>query len=184
MSRRCLQFEEAQPKVPVYSSNPSNKSNDVTSSQLHTTPVESESPDPSHLDLNVISGKRQLASMPHPVTPMFPLHHTGKSSLTVSKPSSIGLHLNNVIKSFAEDHGAPVGVNLASTERGTLETKASIAGSALISESFDDMGPLNWLPPVDPNATPLTKRKFNSEHTGNFEEISQLSPKKKRQVYM
>ncbi|KAH9799191.1 hypothetical protein WN943_000340 [Citrus x changshan-huyou] len=180
MSRRCLQFEEAQLKVTVCSSNPSNKLNDVTSSQLPTTPVESESPDPSHVDLNITSGKRQLASLPHPVTPVFPPHHTGKSPLTVSKPSGIGLHLNNLIKSSPEGHGAPVGVNLSSTEAGMLESKASIAASSLISESFDDMGPLNWPPPVDPNGTPLTMRKFNSEHADNFEEISQLSPKKKR----
>ncbi|KAJ0031258.1 hypothetical protein Pint_12685 [Pistacia integerrima] len=183
MSRRCLQFEEAQPKAIVKSTNPSDQANDVTDSRSPATPTESESLDSSYLDLSATFSKRQLVNLPQPVTPLFPPRHTGKSPLTNSKPSGIGLHLNSIVNALPKGHAATVGVKLTTAEYGMLETKTSIAVSSMTSESFDNM-PLHILPPIEHHATPHAKRKYNSEHTDSFEEFNQTSPKKKRQVCM
>lgn len=170
MSRRCLQFEEAQHKAVGKSTNPLNQANDITESRSPATPHESES-----LDLSATFNRRELVNLPQPVTPMFPPCHTGKSPLTISKPSGIGLHLNSIVNALPEGHAATV-------EYGMVESKTLIAVSSMISESFDHTGPSDMLPPIDHHATPHTKRTFNSEHTDSFEKFSQTSPKKKRLV--
>ncbi|KAL5783153.1 hypothetical protein ACOSP7_008182 [Xanthoceras sorbifolium] len=178
-SRRCLQFLEAQPKAIVSSSNSSNQANDVTSFRSPATLAESECLDSSHVDLNSTSSQRQLVNLSQPVTPMFPPRPSGKSPLTISKPSGIGLHLNSIVNALPKGGAATVGIKLASGECGVLDNKASIAVSSMTSESHS-IGHLNLSQPLEHHETPLTERKFNSEHADNFEEFNQLSPKKKR----
>ncbi|KAK2661039.1 hypothetical protein Ddye_007572 [Dipteronia dyeriana] len=178
-SRRCLQFVEAQPKAIVSSSNSSNQKNDVTSLRAPATPAELVGLDSSHLDLNATSSQRQLGNLSQPVTPLFPPRHSGKSPLTISKPPGIGLHLNSIVNALPKGGAATVGIKLAISECGIFETNASVAVSSMISES-QSIGHLNLSQSLGDHETPPTERKFNSEHADNFEELNQLSPKKKR----
>ncbi|KAK0572110.1 hypothetical protein LWI29_026333 [Acer saccharum] len=180
-SRRCLQFVEAQPQAIVSSSNSSNQTNDVTSLRAPATPAELEGLDSSHVDLNATSSQRQLGNLSQPVTPLFPPRPSGKSPLTISKPPGIGLHLNSIVNALPKGGAATVGIKLASADCGMFENNASVAVSSMISES-QSIGHLNLSQPLEHHETPPTERKFNSEHADNFEELNQLSPKKKRQV--
>ncbi|KAK3212386.1 hypothetical protein Dsin_017092 [Dipteronia sinensis] len=178
-SRRCLQFVEAQPKAIVSSSNSSNQANDVTCLRAPATPAELEGLDSSHVDLNATSSQRQLGNLSQPVTPLFPPRPSGKSPITISKPPGIGLHLNSIVNALPKGGAATVGIKLASAECGMFENNASVAVSSMISES-QSIGHLNLSQPLEHHETPPTERKFNSEHADNFEELNQLSPKKKR----
>ncbi|KAK1551231.1 hypothetical protein Q3G72_032409 [Acer saccharum] len=173
--------KEAQPQAIVSSSNSSNQTNDVTSLRAPATPAELEGLDSSHVDLNATSSQRQLGNLSQPVTPLFPPRPSGKSPLTISKPPGIGLHLNSIVNALPKGGAATVGIKLASADCGMFENNASVAVSSMISES-QSIGHLNLSQPLEHHETPPTERKFNSEHADNFEELNQLSPKKKRQV--
>lgn len=203
MSRRCLQFEEAQWKTTANSTHSPNPTDNVTGSRSAASAAESDILDTSQVDVTVSSSKKQMMAT------TLPPHNIGKSPFPVSKPSGIGLHLNSVVNtlpvgqiSTASIESTPImschlveNKNICSklsnlvekvsitAEDNVLETtNASLATSYTTSETFHTMESLDMLQPLKHQVTPCNKRKFNSEHADNFEEFNQLSLKKKRQV--
>ncbi|GMY29335.1 CRC domain-containing protein TSO1-like isoform X2 [Fagus crenata] len=65
-------------------------------------------------------------------------------------------------------------------EDGRNKTKASIAASSASSEFPHTTDSLNLLKPIEHDATPYDKRKYNSEQADSYEEYNQASPKKKK----
>jgi hypothetical protein len=199
MSRRCLQFEQAQQETTkdgTYSPNPAIN---LFGSISPASSTELEILDSSQVELTISSHKEQTMSA------MFCANISGKCPVAVSKPSGIGLHLNSIVNTLPMGSGAsgPImshhlvenkiscsklsnlveRVSLTAGD-GVLQTKASLATSSTTSESFHNMESFNNLQPPEHQVTPPNKRRFSSEHAGNFEEFSPSSPKKKRHVYV
>jgi hypothetical protein len=199
MSRRCLQFEQAQQETTkdgTYSPNPAIN---LFGSISPASSTELEILDSSQVELTISSHKEQTMSA------MFSANISGKCPVAVSKPSGIGLHLNSIVNTLPMGSGAsgPImshhlvenkiscsklsnlveRVSLTAGD-GVLQTKASLATSSTTSESFHNMESFNNLQPPEHQVTPHNKRRFSSEHAGNFEDFSPSSPKKKRHVYV
>ncbi|KAF2303868.1 hypothetical protein GH714_023989 [Hevea brasiliensis] len=194
LSRRCLQFEEAQWKTIVNSTCSPNLTNYVTGSGSPGSATELESLNSSLVDLTDSSNKKEMVNLSRPATSMFPLRCNEKSPIVVSKPSGIGLHLNSIVNTLPVGHTAAASIkssnclklsNLVEKVPITpkdrmLETKASLAASDTTAESFHNAEPLNMLQSLGHQLTPSNKRKFNPEHEDNFEEVGQESPTKKK----
>ncbi|MBA0632121.1 hypothetical protein Godav_000922 [Gossypium davidsonii] len=182
MSRRCLQFGEAQPEATAACSISTNRANNIISSTSLATNSETESLSSSRLDLSAKSRTRQLVNLSQLAMNMSPQCY-GKSSLTVLKPSGIGLHLNSIVNAISMGQGGTASMKVAqaikststtscqstenidngsdafekvSTPQGALEQKVfTIAGSASESLFAEES--------VEFHMTPNTKRKFSSE---------------------
>ncbi|TYG75995.1 hypothetical protein ES288_D03G077900v1 [Gossypium darwinii] len=199
MSRRCLQFGEAQPEATATCSISTNRANNIISSTSLATNSETESLSSSHLDLSAKSRTRQLVNLSQLAMNMIPQCY-GKSSLTVLKPSGIGLHLNSIVNaiSMGQDGTASMKVAQAikststtscqstenidncsdafekvSTPQGALEQKVcTIAGSASESLFAEES--------VEFHMTPNIKRKFSSEDGDRNDMFDQQRSIKKR----
>ncbi|TYI39989.1 hypothetical protein ES332_A02G133200v1 [Gossypium tomentosum] len=200
MSRRCLQFGEAQPEATATCSISTNRANNIISSTSLATNSETESLSSSHLDLSAKSRTRQLVNLSQLAMNMIPQCY-GNSSLTVLKPSGIGLHLNSIVNATSMGQGGTASMKLAQAikststtscqttenidncsdafekvstpQEGALEQKVcTIAGSA--SESLFAEESVGF------HMTPNTKRKFSSEDGDGNDMFDQQSPIKKR----
>ncbi|KAL1182619.1 hypothetical protein V6Z11_A02G128400 [Gossypium hirsutum] len=200
MSRRCLQFGGAQPEATATCSISTNRANNIISSTSLATNSETESLSSSHLDLSAKSRTRQLVNLSQLAMNMIPQCY-GNSSLTVLKPSGIGLHLNSIVNATSMGQGGTASMKLAQAikststtscqttenidncsdafekvstpQEGALEQKVcTIAGSA--SESLFAEESVGF------HMTPNTKRKFSSEDGDGNDMFDQQSPIKKR----
>ncbi|XVE63518.1 hypothetical protein DITRI_Ditri07aG0026600 [Diplodiscus trichospermus] len=194
MSRRCLQFAEAQSESTANCSSSRNQANVIITS-------EEEGLGSANMDLRATSRKRQLVNLSQLAINMIPQCYGEKSSLTVSKLSGIGLHLNSIVNAIPMAQGESTSMKLAvdcmgiqislSTENmqscsdafenvsaapqdGTLEAKVcTIAGSAA-SESLCTMES------TECHTTLHTKRKLSLEDGDSNEDFNPQSTKKKR----
>ncbi|KAJ6862294.1 CRC domain-containing protein TSO1-like isoform X1 [Populus alba x Populus x berolinensis] len=181
MSRRCLQFEEAQQKTPMDGTYSLDSAITIIGSISSSSNTELEILDSSQVELPSSSSKKQ--------------------TMFVSKPSGFGLHLNSIVNTLPigcsasepimSHHSAgykiscsklPNLVERVSSTAGddVLQTKASLATGSAISESLHTKETLNKLQPPEHQITLHNNRRFSSEHADNFEEFNQSSPKKKR----
>ncbi|KAJ6856442.1 hypothetical protein NC651_038155 [Populus alba x Populus x berolinensis] len=185
MSRRCLQFEEAQQKTPMDGTYSLDSAITIIGSISSSSNTELEILDSSQVEL--------------------PSSFSKKQTMFVSKPSGFGLHLNSIVNTLPigcsasepimSHHSAgykiscsklPNLVERVSSTAGddVLQTKASLATGSAISESLHTKETLNKLQPPEHQITLHNNRRFSSEHADNFEEFNQSSPKKKRQDYV
>lgn len=193
MSRRCLQFEQAQQETIMDGTYPPTPAINLFGSISPASSTELEILDSSQVELTISPYKEQT------MTAIFSADISGKSPLAVSKPSGIGLHLNSIVNTLPMGSSASKStmshhlvenkiscskllnlverVSLTAGDR-VLQTKASLATSPATSESFHNMEFFNNLQPPE-QVTPHNKRRFSSEHAGNFE-WSPSSPRKKR----
>ncbi|KAK8683057.1 hypothetical protein V6N13_039127 [Hibiscus sabdariffa] len=194
MSRRCLQFGEAQPQARANCTVSTNPAADtiISSTSLATT-SEAEGFDSSHLDLSVTSRTRQSVNLPQLPINMIPQCYGEKSSLTVPKPSGIGLHLNSIVNAIPIAQVGSASMKLAqaikstcqSTENMdscsdafekvsappqdvTLEVKVNTVADSAVSES------LSAMESTECDMTLSKRRKFSSED-GNSDEVKKLS---------
>ncbi|KAJ4826586.1 hypothetical protein Tsubulata_008535 [Turnera subulata] len=199
MSRRCLQFEDAQSQGTLPSSHSPSSTNNTASSRSPAHTRELESLDSLHGGLTFSSRMNQ------PRAATFPLQNIGKP-LPVSKPSGIGLHLNSIANTLPMGQSATVSIKTTPSMSSRLgenrnscpnlpnfietmsiapedripERRGSLATSSAISESFISEESLNMLQQLDHQTTPQNKRKFDSELADNFEEFNQSRLKKQR----
>lgn len=121
ISRRCLQFEDAQQKIAPASSNSQSASSIVSCSIPPVTPAVVEIVEP-------VSSNRSSTATNRPLTQLTSSSVNSEAlTLKVPKPSGIGLHLNRIVNGMEAGSGATVRVK--STERGNL----SIQGKMLTS---------------------------------------------------
>ncbi|XP_049377789.1 CRC domain-containing protein TSO1-like isoform X1 [Solanum stenotomum] len=211
ISRRCLQFEDAQQKMAPASSSSQNASGIVSCSIQPVNPAVIEVVEP--VSSNRSSKLTQLVSSSV---------NSESLNVKVSKPSGIGLHLNSIVNGM--EAGSGVTVSVKSTQRGNLsirgkkltsmmschpsknlknclissnvvgsnltigdndgkhESYGSDAESVAASLSLNNAKPLNDTVLLKPTEhTPSNKRKFNSEHIDSNMDYNQSSPQKKRQ---
>ncbi|KAL3566153.1 hypothetical protein D5086_031568 [Populus alba] len=171
MSRRCLQFEEAQQKTPMDGTYSLDSAITIIGSISSSSNTELEILDSSQVELPSSSSKKQ--------------------TMFVSKPSGFGLHLNSIVNTLPigcsasepimSHHSAgykiscsklPNLVERVSSTAGddVLQTKASLATGSAISESPHTKETLNKLQPPKHQITLHNNRRFSSEHADNFEE--------------
>ncbi|KAG5225297.1 protein tesmin/TSO1 CXC [Salix suchowensis] len=184
LSRRCLQFEEAQQKTPMDGTYSLDSATNLIGSISSSSNTELEILDSSQLELASSSSKNQ--------------------TMFVYKSSGFGLHLNSVVNTLPIGCSASepimshhsVGYKISCSklpnlvERvsstagdGVLQTKVSNATGSAISESLRTKETLYKLQPPGHQVTLHNKRRCSSEHAENFEEVNQSSPKEKRQDY-
>ncbi|KAI4337337.1 hypothetical protein L6164_015768 [Bauhinia variegata] len=164
MRRRCLQFEEAA----------SNAFGNIKSSSLPlNTPEESRTSSRS-------SELRDLIAYG-------------------SKPSGIGLHLNSIVNAMPLAEGCMQKMKSVSSVSwqkvenmnkclisSNMDGQSSVGAEderreiTATSESPSTMDPSNYLDHVEHPADVHYKRKLNPKEAGNFEEMSQSSPKRKK----
>ncbi|XWS70850.1 hypothetical protein CRYUN_Cryun03dG0084500 [Craigia yunnanensis] len=138
MSRRCLQFGEAQPESTENRSSSPNLENDMITSILLATTSETEGFGSSHVDLGATSRKRQLVNLSQIAINMIPQHYGERSSLTVSKPSGIGLHLNSIVNAIPMDQGGTASMKLVVDSMGILGIKSSSITSCQSMENIEN----------------------------------------------
>ncbi|KAM7260429.1 hypothetical protein ACFE04_016170 [Oxalis oulophora] len=161
-SRRCLQFEESQPKAATNTSR--------SSSLADNESADFESLNSSHLDLSSTAKNRKLLNLSRHMAPP-------------PKPLGIGLHLNSVFTTAAVGHNEKANMKLPKGHITVhqINTVPNIAfhsqnkpitpTCSSPSDSFQDME----------NATLQNKRVFsNLESTDFIEESDHHSPQKKR----
>ncbi|XP_022751649.1 CRC domain-containing protein TSO1-like [Durio zibethinus] len=210
MSRRCLQFGETQPETTANCNSSSNLANDMVTSTSLATTSEIEGLGSSHVDLSATSRKRQLVNLSQLAINMIPQCHVENSSLTVYKPSGVGLHLNSIVNAIPMGQGGTVSMNLAVDSLGIQEIKsASIASCQSMenmqsqSDAFEKVSAapqdgileakvsmiagsaacesLHTVESIECHTTLSTKKKLSSEDGDSNEVFNHQSPKKKRQ---
>ncbi|XP_021277538.1 protein tesmin/TSO1-like CXC 4 [Herrania umbratica] len=208
MSRRCLQFGEAQPEATANCSSSSLANGMITSRSVATT-SETEGLASSHVDLSVISRQRQLVNLSHLAINMIPQHYGEKSSLTVSKPSGIGLHLNSIVNAIPMGRGGTSSMKLAVDSMGIQGIKSASLMSCQSTENMESCSDafekvlaapqdgtleakacmipgsaasesLCTMESIECHTTLHRKMEISSEHGDGNEMFNQHSPKKKR----
>ncbi|XVF34388.1 hypothetical protein REPUB_Repub18cG0055100 [Reevesia pubescens] len=209
MSRRCLQFGEAQAEETANHSSSPNLANDMITSTSLATTSETEGLGSSYVDLSTTSRKRQLLNLSQLAINMIPEHYGEKSSVTVSKPSGIGLHLNSIVNAIPMARAGTASMKLAVDSMGIQGIKsASITGCQSMenmescSDAFEKVSAapedgmleakvcaiagsaasesLCTMESIECHTTLKTKRKLSSEDGDSNEVFNQQSPKKKR----
>lgn len=163
----------------------------------------------SAADVNGTSSNRKIVQLSQFRPNSFPLQYSGTSSLPVSNPSGIGLHLNSIVNAVPKTYGATANMKLeenfigvqgmesaSALSRHKLENMKSclISSNAVDKFTFipeDHVGdkskalkPASIASSESPHITepPNNKTKrIISEQTNNYE-YSRSSPKTKRQV--
>ncbi|XP_010519933.1 PREDICTED: protein tesmin/TSO1-like CXC 2 isoform X2 [Tarenaya hassleriana] len=177
MSRRCLQFEEAQPKA-----NSNTNSSLAMTAFLRPVSAPSES-DP--FDSSTSSCSRHLTDTSPTVTDV-PCSATNiKQIAPASKPLGIGVHLNSIIKTVPFHHDGNASLKPSDRSMSVLEIRSKVIADTsppqITNDEFlQDPEDFMSLQIIDDLATPGDKRKFVPENPDHFEQHSQLSPKKKK----
>ncbi|KAF9681212.1 hypothetical protein SADUNF_Sadunf06G0201900 [Salix dunnii] len=183
MSRRCLQFEQAQQETIMDGTYSPTTAINLFGSISPASNTELEILDSSQVELTISPYKEQT------MTAMFSANISGRYPLAVSKPSGIGLHLNSIVNTLPMGSSASKPtmshhlvenkiscskllnlverVSLTAGDR-VLQAKDSLATSPTTSESFHNMEFYSNLQPQE-QVTPHNKRRFSSGHAGNFE---------------
>lgn len=123
MRRRCLQFEEAQQNNMANSPGACNQSNTVSNSKSSSSPVDSEVLESSCADIAPTPSTRQLENRKRPILSTFPTQNYGNSSLTVSKPLGIGLHLNSIVNAMPMQCSSESSASITSVEGGYINIR-------------------------------------------------------------
>ena len=213
MSRRCLQFGETQPEPTANCSSYPYLANDMITSTSLATTSETEGLGSSHVDLSATSRKRQLVNLSQLAINMIPRRYGERSSLTVSKLSGIGLHLNSIVNAIPGNRGGTASMKLAVDSMGIQGIKSasisncqSMENMESCSDAFEKVSAapqdgtleakvcmiagsaasesLCTMESIECHMTLNTKRKLSSEDGESNEVFNQQSPKKKRQVFM
>lgn len=121
MRRRCLQFEDALLNTNENSAGSLDPTNEVTTSRSPATVAELKSLESSHADL--IASSRRLVIQSR--TNLYPPQYSGSSPLSISKPSSIGLHLNSIVNAVPVTCGATARLKLAEDYMGVQGMKSA-----------------------------------------------------------
>ncbi|KAM3282178.1 hypothetical protein P3S67_025823 [Capsicum chacoense] len=121
ISRRCLQFEDAQQKIAPASSGSQSASGIVSCSVAPVSPAVLEIVEQGSSNRSSTANDRPLTQLASSSV------DSEKLTVKVPKPSGIGLHLNSIVNGMEAGSGATVSVK--STERGNL----SICGKKLTS---------------------------------------------------
>ncbi|KAF3680869.1 putative ammonium transporter 3 member 1-like [Capsicum annuum] len=121
ISRRCLQFEDAQQKIAPASSGSQSASGIVSCSVAPVSPAVLEVVEQGSSNRSSTANDRPLTQLASSSV------DSEKLTVKVPKPSGIGLHLNSIVNGMEAGSGATVSVK--STERGNL----SICGKKLTS---------------------------------------------------
>ncbi|KAK4730207.1 hypothetical protein R3W88_023195 [Solanum pinnatisectum] len=121
ISRRCLQFEDAQQKTAPASSSSQNASGIVSCSIQPVSPAVIEVVEPVSSNRSSTASNKQLTQLVSSSV------NSESLNVKVSKPSGIGLHLNSIVNGM--EAGSGVTVSVKSTQRGNL----SIRGKKLTS---------------------------------------------------
>ncbi|PHT40710.1 CRC domain-containing protein TSO1 [Capsicum baccatum] len=121
ISRRCLQFEDAQQKIAPASSGSQSASGIVSCSVAPVSPAVLEVVEQGLSNRSSTANDRPLTQLASSSV------DSEKLTVKVPKPSGIGLHLNSIVNGMEAGSGATVSVK--STERGNL----SICGKKLTS---------------------------------------------------
>lgn len=197
MQRRCLRFEEA-PRTSGKVDGSLSFSEKVSNSEPPTSTIETEMVGSSFVDLSATCTKRHMEAS-------LPPRSTGKPSLSVSKPSGIGLHLNSIVNAASLVRGATT-IKLADRNMGVQVMKsASISvrrcPNLLNMVEKDSAGAVDWRNETESSvaassATTQSPHSMEFEHHGSiheirisdshsidsYEECNQLSSNKKRSV--
>ncbi|KAM5564551.1 protein tesmin/TSO1-like CXC 4 [Rosa sericea] len=193
--RRCLRFEEAPPCTSGKGDGSLSLSEKVSNSEPPTSTVESEMVESSYVELTTSTKTQMAASLPP--------RSTGKSRLTVSKPSGIGLHLNSIVNAASVVRGA-TSIKLADRYMGVqVMNSASInvrrCPNSLNVVEKDSAGGVDWRNETETSvaassATTQSPHSVEFEHHGpiheirisdshsidSYEECNQSSPNTKR----
>ncbi|KAE8657929.1 Protein tesmin/TSO1-like CXC 2 [Hibiscus syriacus] len=165
MSRRCLQFGEAQPQARANSSISTNLADNIISSASLATTSETEGLGSSHLDSSVTSRTNQLVNLSQLAINLIPQCYSEKSSLTVPKPSGYKSTCQSTENmGSCSDEFEKV---LAPPQDGTLEVNLCTIADSAVSES------LSAMESIECKMTLNTKRKFSSED-GDSEKVKKL----------
>ncbi|KAM3378887.1 hypothetical protein P3S68_011300 [Capsicum galapagoense] len=121
ISRRCLQFEDAQQKIAPASSGSQSASGILSCSVAPVSPAVLEVVEQGSSNRSSTANDRPLTQLASSSV------DSEKLTVKVPKPSGIGLHLNSIVNGMEAGSGATVSVK--STERGNL----SICGKKLTS---------------------------------------------------
>ncbi|XP_022755328.1 CRC domain-containing protein TSO1-like [Durio zibethinus] len=138
MSRRCLQFGEVQPESTENCRSSPNLTNDMITSKSLATTSETEGLGSSYVDLSATSRKRQLVNLSQLAMNMIPQRCGERSSLTVSKPSGIGLHLNSIVNAIPMDLGGTASMKWAVDSMGIQGIKSASITSCQSMENMED----------------------------------------------
>ncbi|XP_050363583.1 protein tesmin/TSO1-like CXC 2 isoform X2 [Argentina anserina] len=170
--RRCLRFEEV-PHASTEGDRSLSLSNEVSNSEPPTSNVESEIVETSHVNLSETSTKRQMETS-------LPPRGTGKSCLTVCKPSGIGLHLNSIVNAASVVSGAKT-IRLADRYTGVqVMNSASISvrrcPNSLNVVERDSVGAVDWRKETETSvpassATTQSPHSVEYEHHGSMHEV-------------
>ncbi|XVF47893.1 hypothetical protein PTKIN_Ptkin03bG0146700 [Pterospermum kingtungense] len=208
MSRRCLQFAEAQSESTANCCSSPNLANDMITSTSLATTSETEGLGSSHVDLSATSRKGQLVNLCQLAINMIHERHGERSSLTVSKPSGIGLHLNSIVNAIPKAQGGTANMKLAVDSMGIQGIKSASILSCQSAENMESCSDafgkvsasldgtleskvstiagsaasesLCTMESIECHTTLNTKRKLGSEDGDSNEVFNQESPKKKR----
>ncbi|CAN1828243.1 CRC domain-containing protein TSO1 [Linum perenne] len=193
MSRRCLQFEEAQGigKGSADAMNSPNSSSNLMGSGLPFS-VGMGNSKLSKSGSAAPARKNQMINLSRVLTSMRP-NNNERAILSISKPSGIGLHLNSIVNASAMGCTASESfkshsvdnercsanpsslVNTFNSTSGDrmLENEAAPVSVSSTIDSFQTMKSITTMQSFDPNATPQEKRHLGSEQ-------NESSPKKKK----
>lgn len=160
--------------------------------------AESESLESSPADLNATSSNRKMDQLSQFRPNSFPLQYSGTSSLSVSRPSAIGFHLNSIFNTVPITCGATANTKLEEDYMGVQGMESASACCPISSNAVDkfsfipkDVGDKSKAliaanfassESLHITAPPNDKSKIISEQTDNFEYSRRTSPKTKRQV--
>ncbi|KAG6643815.1 uncharacterized protein LOC122318306 [Carya illinoinensis] len=158
--------------------------------------AESESLESSPADLNATSSNRKMDQLSQFRPNSFPLQYSGTSSLSVSRPSAIGFHLNSIFNTVPITCGATANTKL---EEDYMSVQGMESASACCPISSNAVDKFSFIPKnvgdkskaliaanfassesLHITAPPNDKSKIISEQTDNFEYSRRTSPKTKR----
>ncbi|KAG7965690.1 hypothetical protein I3843_08G013600 [Carya illinoinensis] len=158
--------------------------------------AESESLESSPADLNATSSNRKMDQLSQFRPNSFPLQYSGTSSLSVSRPSAIGFHLNSIFNTVPITCGATANTKLEEDYMGVQGMESASACCLISSNAVDKF---SFIPKnvgdkskaliaanfassesLHITAPPNDKSKIISEQTDNFEYSRRTSPKTKR----
>lgn len=168
MSQRYLQFKEASANAPL-NSFPSNFTSNVKAT--------SYDPEFSVLNLDAASNNRVSANSSRSCTLLHP-DSVCNPPLRISKPSGIGLHINNIIDTVMKEHGPIAGLGMQGVSYHILRNEKTCSENASLTSSIT----LKSCHAVKAEQfrSPYETRNFESNQPSNLEKINNFHPKRKR----
>ncbi|CAI0416728.1 unnamed protein product [Linum tenue] len=204
MSRRCLQFEEAQGigQGSVPAMNSPNSSSDPMGLRLPFSSAGMENSKILNPGIAAPSGKRTMINLTRGLISNRSPNHNSNARLSIPKRSGIGLHLNSIVKALpmecnvnesmkthlSENEKCSTQLSnsvekITHAEEKMLENQVVPAVVSATSDSLLTMKSVSALQSLEPNETPPKKRTLSLEQCENYNELNQSSPKKRRKKF-